>query len=283
LKKPLWNIIYNGGIPVNILKKEMKWNFKFVLLWTIIFVLFGFMYIPITGNLLDDIKPMLGILDKFPKALLSAFNIDKEILSGPEGMFGSEGMSFMYIIGSVFAAMFAGNLFAKEFEEKTIEYILIKPVSRYRIYYSKISTIIIYIMISAAIFLINVIFLFKIFIAPKYSYSTDVLIAFGVYFLTVMIFFSSVSVLTSVISQKNSLNITISLGLTIFMYFGSTLAQSYESIKAIGKISIFTYIPLIDTIKENKIFWTNSFFIIIISVLIFILSSYIFNKREVKI
>jgi ABC-2 type transport system permease protein len=267
---------------MNIFKKELKWNLKFFLIWLSVFLLWEWMYVPITGQFMGEISTFVTFLDKLPKALLKAFNMDAQMLTKPEGLFGSEGMSFLYILGAVFSATLAGNLFAKEYEQKTIEFLLIKPLSRISIFLQKFSVFFLFISISFAAFTVNLFLLFHIFIGPKIAFDYGILFAFGLYAYVVMAFFGSLSIFLSIMTQKSSINTTVSLALIIFMYFGASLAETFKVTSWIGWLSIFKFIPLMDTVKEGKIFWENSLLIFLISLAGVFLCAWIFNRKEIK-
>ncbi|AKI97368.1 ABC transporter permease subunit [Kosmotoga pacifica] len=265
----------------NIYRKEFKWNLRTFIIWTAIFIAFTFMYIPITDQMLQQSDAMLKFIEKMPKLLLQMFSFDPELLTRPEGLFGSEGMSFVYILSAIFASMFAGSLFSKEFEQKTIEYLLVKPGSRLTVFFSKVAVMFTFILLLVGAFTISETRLFELFVHMEYN--VKVLYAFGLYALTVQVFFASLATLISVSTQKSSLNTSITIGLTIFMYFGDSLGRSFENLKWMSIISIFRYIPLIDTIKNNQMMLGNAFIIMLISMIFLFTGAWVFSKTDIKV
>ena len=265
----------------NIYRKEFKWNLRSFIIWTSIFVAFSFMYIPLTDQLIQQSGAMLKFIEKMPKLLLQMFSFEPELLTRPEGLFGSEGMSFVYILSAVFASILAGSMFSKEFEQKTIEYLLVKPGSRLTVFLSKLSVMFSFIILLTGIFTLFEVKLFDVFVHQEYS--TKILYAFGLYALTVQVFFAAVATLVSVIVQKSSLNTSISIGLIIFMYFGDSLGRSFENLEWMSIISIFRYIPLIDTIKNNQIMLGNALTIMLISAIFLFAGAWVFKKTDIKL
>ncbi|OAA29149.1 hypothetical protein AT15_03935 [Kosmotoga arenicorallina S304] len=265
----------------NIYRKEFKWNLRSFIIWTTIFVAFALMYIPLTDQILQQSEAMLKFIEKMPKLLLQIFSFEPELLTKPEGLFGSEGMSFVYILSAVFSSMLAGSMFSKEFEQKTIEYLLVKPCSRLTVFLSKLSVMFSFILILAGTFTFFEIRLFDAFVTQEYS--VRILYAFGLYALTVQVFFAALATMISVIVQKSSLNTSISIGLIIFMYFGDSLGRSFENLEWMSIISIFRYIPLIDTIKNNQIMLGNSLIIILISGVFLLAGGLIFSRTDIKL
>jgi ABC-2 type transport system permease protein len=239
------------------------------------------MYIPISNQLLSQSGDLLKFINNMPKFLLESFNFNEQMFSKPEGIFGSEGMSFVYILGAVFSAMLISKVFANEYEKGTIEYLCVKPISRSSLYITKFTNIMINILFLNILFTISVVSMFAIFM--EYDYNPNILLGFGIYSLTVQIFFSSISVIISILTQNSSSNMGISIGILIFMYFGDTMANMIDATSWIKYFSIFHYIPLMETVLEEKVFWINSLLIILISLGIYYFSYYLFKNKDINI
>jgi ABC-2 type transport system permease protein len=121
---------------MNIFKRELKSNFKSLLIWGVIMILFISMamakFSAYEGN-----PEMLAILDSMPPALLEAFQMNAFNLTTVTGFFG---VCFTYfaLLGSVFAAMLGSDIITKEERDKTVEFSLTLPIPRQRLITSKI-------------------------------------------------------------------------------------------------------------------------------------------------
>jgi len=264
---------------LNLFKKEFKWNLISFLIWTAVFVGFVFMYVPMTNLLLEDMDEIMTFVEKLPEVFLKMFNFEPEIVSRPEGLFGSEGMSFVYILSAIFSATLAGSFFAKEFENKTVEYLLIKPVKRRTVFCVKSAVMLLDLLLMSIIFLVFMLYAFDAFIDT--AYNVRVLYAFGLYTMAVLVFFGGLSTLFSIMAKKSSLNTSISIGVVLFMYFGDTLGRSFDGLGWLAKISIFNYIPLVDTIKNDQIYILNSLIIILIGLGFMSIAYWLFEKMDV--
>jgi len=264
----------------NMFKRELRANFVSSLIWIVVFIGFMLMYIPVADLMQDELTDMMSIIEKMPEFLIKMFNFEPELIGSPEGLFGSEGMSFIYILAAVFSATLAGSIFSKEFELKTIEYLLVKPVNRLQVFLSKIFTMLFFIISLALVFTASEIISFSIFIGE--GYSTTILCSFGLYTLSVLVFFGGLSTIVSFITRKSRLNTTVSIGIIFFMYFGDSLGRSFENMEILSKISIFNYIPLADTIVNERMYWENSLFVIIFGLIFFVIAYFIFRKLDIK-
>ena len=67
------------------------------------------------------------------------------------------------------------------------------------------------------------------------------------------------------------------------MYFGNALASTIEKIRWLGKICVFHYLPLTDTIVKRQIFGMNALMIVMVSLGILFVSQKIFEKEDILI
>jgi len=265
----------------NLFLKDFRWNLRSLLIWIVIFIAFAMMYIPITDHLLAQADDMIQFMERLPEVLLQMFHLDTEIMTRPEGIFGGEGMSFVYILSAIFAAMMANSLFAKEFENKTIEYLFVKPISRTSVYLSKLAVMLTCTGILICAFTFSVVGLFSVFI--DMSYNVRLLYGFGLYALAVQLFFAGVACVIAILSQKSSVTISLSIGLVIFMYFGDTLSGIFEQIKWLGTFTVFNYIPLVETIKQDNVMVGNALLIMLFSAVFFTIALWGFRRVDVKV
>ncbi len=265
----------------NLFLKDFRWNLRSLLIWIVIFAAFSLMYIPITDHLLAQADDMIQFMERLPEVLLQMFHLDTEIMTRPEGIFGGEGMSFVYILSAIFAAMIANSLFAKEFENKTIEYLLVKPVSRTAVYLSKLTVMLVCIAVLICAFTLSVVGFFGIFI--DLDYNVQLLYGFGLYALAVQLFFAGIASVIAILTQRSSVTISVSIALVIFMYFGDTLSGIFEPIKWLGAFTVFNYIPLVETIKQDNVMVGNALLIMLFSAVFFAIALWGFRRVDVKV
>ncbi|GAB6190016.1 hypothetical protein JCM30566_17580 [Marinitoga arctica] len=266
---------------MNLIKKEFKFNFRNLLIWIIVITLFNLMFISLSDLISDENAPYMSFIKKIPKAFLNVFNMDPETLVRAEGLLGTEGMTFMFIFFGLYASMLASKIFAGEYDNKTIEYLLIKPYSRNRIFFNKIVVVLTNIIILFLVFLGTEFWFFNQFV--KKDFSNNILIAFALYLYVVEIFFASIATFISLLIKTRKLTNSISLSLLFFMYFGYSITEGVKNTELLRRISIFFYIPIKETLKNESVYYINSLIIIFISVVIFYVSQKIFEKQDVMV
>lgn len=122
---------------MNIFIREMKANRKSLIGWSIgvLFMVVGGMgkYV---GSMASG-QSMNDIIAKMPKALQEIIGVGPFDLSKASGYFG---MLFLYLVvmATIHAAVLGASILSKEEQDKTAEFLFVKPVSRNRIITSKL-------------------------------------------------------------------------------------------------------------------------------------------------
>ncbi|MBT1247293.1 MULTISPECIES: ABC transporter permease subunit [unclassified Thermosipho (in: thermotogales)] len=265
---------------MHITKKELKFNLKTFILWCVIISLFVFLYASVTNIFLQQNSSALKFIEKLPKNLLKTFNIDMETLSKPEGLFGTESMVFMFILFGTFSILLSSKILASEFDEKTIEYILLKPLKRKKIFFEKTLAIFIYnILLFFTFFTFEVIF-FKTFVE---KFSVKVMFGFALYLLSIAIFFSSIAILLSIFIKKRKVVNSLSIAILFLFYFLDTVTKGVKIFASLRKISMFYHLSTIQLVNQHTINYIAVFFIILISFALILVSKKSFETQDILI
>ena len=131
---------------MNLFKREMKANRKSLIIWSI-----GVVFMVAAGmgkysSLEGTGQSMNALMADMPKSLQAIMGTGSLDLSTPIGYFG---VLFLYlaVMAAIHAAMLGSNIIAKEERDKTVEFLLVKPVSRTRMITSKLTAALVNILI----------------------------------------------------------------------------------------------------------------------------------------
>ncbi len=120
---------------MNIFVRELKANFKSLIIWGVIVVLIVLEALAefsvFAGN-----PDMLAIMDSIPQALLDAFSMQAFNLTTLSGLFGVM-FTYLMLIPSIAAAMWGSDIISKEERDKTVEFSLTLPVTRSKVVTAK--------------------------------------------------------------------------------------------------------------------------------------------------
>ena len=120
---------------MNILIRELKANFKSLVIWSVIISLLIMIAVAKFSAFAGD-PQMLAMLDSIPPAMLDALNMRAFNLTTLSGFYG---VMFIYfgLLGAIAAAMWGSDMISKEERDKTVEFSLVLPVSRSKVITAK--------------------------------------------------------------------------------------------------------------------------------------------------
>jgi ABC-2 type transport system permease protein len=119
---------------MNIYKRELKSNLKSLIIWSISIVAMVAMemqeYTSMTTT--DGAQGMMNFIDKMPGFIKAIWGISSLNITQAIGYFG---VLFLYLslMSSIHSSMLGANIIAKEERDKTVEFLMAKPISRKKI------------------------------------------------------------------------------------------------------------------------------------------------------
>lgn len=261
------------------LKREMKVNFKSFIIWTLIIVCTFIIAFSIYPSIVKNNASFDELLSTMPKEMLAMFNMDVVNINTVTGWLATEGYMMLTLLGGCYAAILGSTIVLKEEDEKTIEFLYAKPITRNKILSNKILISLFYLT------LFNVVISITTFIGCNLSndfyFIKWLLLSLCPILIHYIFFFTSL--LISMFFSKTRKSMMISLGTVFIAYVLSVLGAMSNKIEFLKYISPFEYINsrqiMIDE-RVNVIYLLVSFGIIIIS----LISSYhLYNKKEFNI
>lgn len=199
---------------MNIFVHELKAYRKSIIIWAGSMTLLAVVYIFLFKGLGNDVENFKAFLSNMPDVIKKSFNLLIDSISTLEGFY-SFVFSFVVLCGAIQAMNLGTAIVSKEVSDRTVDFLMTKPVSRMSIMTSKLMaafsvlviTNIIYLglTISAAIAAVDV-FNLKIFF----------MISLTMFF--VQLIFMALGILISVIAGKIKSVISVSLG-TVFGFY----------------------------------------------------------------
>ncbi|MCB9134130.1 MAG: ABC transporter permease subunit [Anaerolineales bacterium] len=120
---------------MNIFLRELKANFKSLIIWSVIVMLLIIVGTSKFAAFAGD-PEMLKILDTIPTAVMDAMNFSTFNLTTLTGFYG---VMFVYfgLMAAISAAMWGSEIISKEERDKTVEFSLVLPVTRSKVITAK--------------------------------------------------------------------------------------------------------------------------------------------------
>jgi len=234
---------------VNIFLRELKANFKSLLIWCVITILFTAIGFSKFSAYYEN-PEMLEILDKMPAAMLEAFNITAFNLTTLTGFFGVMYAYFALLLG-ISAAMWGSDIISKEERDKTVEFSLTLPVTRGKLIAAK-----------TAAALINCIGLILVMWAalqvsaspfePDAEFYDFVQLGMVALFIMQLIFLA-VGVFLGAAMKQHKRASSVAVSVLLGTYFISIIAGLYKDLEFLKYLSPFKYFNPSDILHKAEI------------------------------
>jgi ABC-2 type transport system permease protein len=264
---------------MNIFLRELRANRKSVLTWCgimLLLIVVGFSKFSAYYNNPE----MLTIVDDFPQAMVSTFNLNAFNLTTITGFFGVM-FAYFSLLLSIAAAMWGSDIIAKEERDKTVEFSLSLPVTRKRLVTAKILAATV-----NCIVLLFVTWLITLAMAQKYQPDSEfyrfLSISMLALFIVQMIFLAIGILLGCAMKQyKRAESAAVSLLLaTYFLSIISGLNKDLEFLKYFSPFKYFNPVTLLHESKFDITFIGLSVVIIVAS----LAGAYVsYSKRDLYI
>ncbi len=259
-------------------KREFKINFKSLAMWTVILLATYILIFAIYPSLItDESKEALNLMiSNMSQEILSSFNMDIVGIETAYGWFKTEGYTILTLIGGIYSAILGGTILLKEENDKTIEFLYSKPVSRNKIVTAKIICGIINIFIFTTVLtIVNLIALIKI---EDFKLKEFLMISIIPILLYYMIFF--IVLFISTFYNKTKKVMSIGIGIVFVSYIMQIIGNMGENIEIVKKLSLFEFVSSRYIILNNSI--DTKYLIIGIAIIIVTMlgTYYRYNRKE---
>jgi len=226
--------------------RELRANFKSLLIWsgiTILFVLVGFSkFSAFYGN-----ADLLVVLDSMPPSLLQALDINAFNLTSVTGFFGIMVIYFSLIL-SISAAMWGSDIISKEERDKTVEFSLTLPVSRAALITAKFAA-------AAVNCILLLLVCWGITLVSAQSYQPDTVfydfVAINMLaFLLMQMIFLSMGVLLGCAMKRHEQAGSAAVSILLGTYFISILVGLDEKLQFLKYVTPFKYFDAADLLRN---------------------------------
>jgi ABC-2 type transport system permease protein len=120
---------------VNIFIRELRANFKSLLIWSAIVIVFNYVGFSKFSAYYHN-PEMLAILNTLPAGMVAAMNLSAFNLTTLTGFYGIM-VTYFSLMLAIAAAMWGSDIISKEERDKTVEFSLTMPVTRSRVVTAK--------------------------------------------------------------------------------------------------------------------------------------------------
>ncbi|MDF2858368.1 MAG: transporter permease [Neobacillus sp.] len=261
---------------MNIFLHELKSYRRSIILWACSMTFLAVVYIFLFKGLEHDIESFKFFLDNMPAMIKKGFNILVDSISTLEGFY-SFVFSFVILCGAIQAMNLGTAMVTKEIRDKTVDFLMTKPVSRMNIMTSKLMAAFFVLLITNIIYL-GLTILTAVAVVEAFHLKIFFMISLTMFF--VQLIFMALGTLISVIAGKIKSVISVSLS-TVFGFYILGSLGSFLGEEKVRYFSPFRYFDAAYIMKHAA--YETSFVVIGIAFLIVaITSSYlVYLKKDI--
>jgi ABC-2 type transport system permease protein len=234
---------------MNIFFRELRADFKSLLIWSFIVILFNYVGFSKFSAYYNN-PSMLAILDALPPAMLEAFSFSAFNLTTVTGFFAMMITYFALILG-IAGVMWGSDIISKEERNKTVEFSLTLPVTR-----SKLITAKTLVVVVNSIILTLITWGITIVSSKQYSPDSEFykFVALGVltFFIQQMIFVA-IGVFLGCAVKHHKLAGSLAISTILATYFFSVLAGLDKSMEFLKYFSPFKYFDPALLLHESRL------------------------------
>lgn len=264
-------------------KTEFKRNFKSLLLWSGIIIGLVVLMLSLYPVFQNSFSQMEDLMSIFPDGFLKVFGIggaDGLDISSAYGWYGMEGYLFVVLIGGSYAALLGSGILSKEEDDKTIEFLLSKPISRNHLLIGKGLVVFVNLLLLNITMFITLSITFLI-IAPTYEFMTIFMISIGPLLLQVI--FAAIAMLISLFVTKSRTVMSASMGLVMGLYFVEIIATLTDKLNFLKYFTVYEFVNNVSLINHHQI---EPIYLLISAGMLLACSAgiwYFYNKKDITI
>ena len=264
---------------MNIFKQEFNMKVKSTIIWSLSLIVFIIFYMAFFPAMAKDSVAFESVMNSFPEEMLQALGVREGLsLTSLMGFF-SFTFAMTQLALAIQSANYGFSILSEEERELTADFLMSKPVSRSKIYFSKFFAALLSLLISAIAVGIGTFIALELFSGGesyKLSHVLKLLLSVPVF----QLLFLSIGMLISLQFKKIRSVLSLSMGLSIGLYVINSVREMVDS-EILGYVTPFYYfepgIILIEGVYDVKLF---SIAIVIISISL-ISSFLLYNRRDI--
>lgn len=266
---------------MNILRRELKGGLRMVLVWVLIVAGLNVLMIAMHKSFSMGTEGLDEFIKAFPPAMVKAFGLDRLSMADPIGYYATEVYVIVILTGSIFGAILGASMLAKEEDEKTVEFLLAKPVSRGSVVLQKALAMVIFLLgFNIAVAVVNF-GSFMALVAKEYSGATLMHLSLAPFF--PMLAFGSLAFLSALVWTRRRAVYSVSLGMTMGTYALGMVSLISDKLGWLRWVSPFRYVEGADIAVDGTINFGYATALVAVSILAIGVTYSLYQRRDIAV
>ncbi|MEI6132836.1 MAG: ABC transporter permease subunit [Bacillota bacterium] len=265
---------------MNIFLREIKSNLKSLIIWSISF---GFLIIAgmvkFAGTSADP-KLLQDVISQIPTFLKALFGFGTFDISTLIGYYGIVNF-YIILMAAVHASFVAAHTISKEEQEKTSEFLMVKPISRNSVITSKLLAVFVNVVIINVVSTLISIATVSALDSSK-NYSTTILGMMTMMF-AIQIIFLFIGSAVATLSSKPKFAAARAMMLLVFFYFLSSIIDLFSDLTNLKYFTPFKFFSPVDIINNKPVDVLIVVYSILIVISLALLTFKGYEKRDLNV
>jgi len=222
-----------------IYRREWKCNARGLIIWTAVLCGLVLLMMSVYPSFAENAKEMEDMLELFPAPLQNVFGMNTLNLGTFTGYYGVEVHLINTLVGSVYAALLAAGILAKEENDHTAEFLLSKPVTRAAVTGQKLAAVL------TNLFVLNAAITAISFACTGFSdeaVELDILAWYMLAAFLLHVTVASVSFLLSATMRRSRSIVSLALGIVLLSYALHVIAGLSGRFDFLRHVSVFSFV-----------------------------------------
>jgi ABC-2 type transport system permease protein len=229
--------------------QELKSLRKSAVIWTCALVALAALYLSIYPSMVDEAANFKELISNYPPTVRAMLGINLDYITSMLGFY-SMVFSFITLCGAIQAMNTGASILSKESRERTADFLLVKPVSRFSIISAKLLAAFTVILATDVVFFAATTILANMVKTGDFDGKLFFMINLTLFFLQLI--FLALGVVVSVFFNKLKSVLPISLGGVFGLYMIGALISTGKNDDWARFISPFKYFDMTYIIKNSS-------------------------------
>jgi len=265
---------------MNIIKHEMKANRKSLLLWSI-----GVVFMVVVGmgkfaGLNGTGESMNELMDEMPKSLQAIMGSTGFDLTTAMGYFG---LLFLYLVimATIHAVILGADIMSKEERDKTVEFLLVKPISRTKVITSKLLAALINLLIFNLVNFVSSIIIVRIY-AKGEEVVWDIALLMLAMLILQLIFLVIGAAIAAIYKEAKSAT-AISTGVLLITFILSIAINMSDKLEVMKYFTPFKYFEAAHILNDGGFDPVNLVISLVLIVVLTAITYHFYQKKDLNL
>ncbi len=223
---------------MNMYLHEVKSYWKSLLIWSISIILLVYIGSVEFNSFATSGQDVSAMMDKLPQSIKAIFGMSTLDLSTANGYYGVI-FNYLLLMAAIHSVLLGANILAKEEQEKTVEFLLVKPVSRHGVIVAKMTAAV------SLVLLLNIVsFLGGLYFVSQFesaNFDTSLIVTCHIAMLLLQLIFLSLGLMIAGINRQARSAANIATSVMLGTYFLAILIGLSDKISVLKYVTPFQY------------------------------------------